>query len=447
MKHLLLLLGVAAVLAPAASAQNMFRGNPAHTGVYDSAGPRSLTNVKWAFKTGGAVVASPTVVDGIAYVGSDDTHLYAIDTATGKEKWRFKTGSIVRSTPAVVDKVAYFGSYDGVFYAVDTVTRKERWRYTLPGEKKFEARGLDGYFPRTQTIPDFWDLYLSSPTVVDGVVYVGCGDGCCYALDAATGALKWKFETKNVVHSSPAVVDGTVFFGSWDTYLYAVDAATGQEKWKFKTGEDPVNFNQTGIQSSPAVVDGVVYFGCRDSNVYAVDAATGQEKWKYRITWVNASPAGVDGQVYFGTSIPAFFVALDAKTGQERFKFDRRRRGVLRLVQRLALRGRPQGRQARRRVPDRRGEEERAGLSPAGRDAELPGGLHLELLRGHVPRERHAVVARGDRLLARRGPWRGLRRQRRRQPVRARIGAARAYSRFKVLGFEFWVNGPVLRGR
>ena len=322
MKSLLLVLGAAAALAPAASAQSMFRGNPAHTGVYDSAGPRPFKGVKWAFKTGAAVVASPTVVDGIAYVGSDDMHLYAVDTATGKEKWRFKTGSVVRSTPAVVDQVAYFGSYDGVFYAVDTITGKEKWRFALPGEKKFEARGLDGYMPRTQTIPDFWDLYLSSPAVVAGTVYVGCGDGNCYALDAATGALKWEFETGNVVHSSPAVVNGTVYFGSWDTYLYAVDAATGREKWKFKTGEDPVNFNQTGIQSSPAVVDGVVYFGCRDSNVYAVDAVTGQEKWKYRITWVNASPAVVDGQVYFGTSIPAFFVALDAATGKERFKFD-----------------------------------------------------------------------------------------------------------------------------
>ena len=122
------------------------------------------------------------------------------------------------------------------------------------------------------------------------------------------------------MHSSPAVVDGTVYFGSWDTYLYAVDAATGREKWKFKTGEDAENHNQTGIQSSPAIVDGTVYFGCRDSHLYAVDAATGQEKWKVKITWINASPAVRDGVVYFGTSIPALFVALDARTGKELYR-------------------------------------------------------------------------------------------------------------------------------
>jgi outer membrane protein assembly factor BamB len=322
MKRILLLTVLAAAIAPAAFPQNMFRGNPAHTGVYDTEGPRQLKGVKWAFQTGGPVVSSPTVVDGVAYVGSDDKQLHAVDVATGKEKWKFATEGIVRSTPAVVAGLVYFGSYDGVFYAVDAASGQLKWKFATPGERKFEAKGLHGYTPRTQTIPDFWDLYLSSPAAADGVVYFGSGDGNCYALDAATGQLKWKFETKGVVHSSPALAEGTVFFGSWDTYLYAVDAKTGQEKWKFKTGEDPVNYNQTGIQSSPAIVDGVVYFGCRDFNVYAVDAATGQEKWKYKITWVNASAAVVDGSVYFGTSIPAFFIALDARTGKERFKFD-----------------------------------------------------------------------------------------------------------------------------
>ncbi len=322
MKSALLLTLLAAALPAVASAQTMFRGNPAHTGVYDSAPPAQLKGVKWIFPTGGPVVSSPTVVAGIAYVGSDDGQLYAVDLATGAQKWKFTTGGPVRATPAVAEGTVYVGSYDGFFYAVDAATGKEQWKFALPGEKKFAAPGLHGSLPHAQVVPDFWDLYQSSPAVVGGVVYFGCGDGHCYALDGRTGQLKWKFQTGDVVHSSPAVVAGTVYFGSWDTYLYAVDAATGQEKWKFKTGDDAENHNQTGIQSSPAVVDGMVYFGCRDSNFYAVDAATGQEKWKAKITWINASPAVRDGRVYFGTSIPAFFVALDARTGQEHYRFD-----------------------------------------------------------------------------------------------------------------------------
>jgi eukaryotic-like serine/threonine-protein kinase len=296
----------------------MFRGNPAHTGVYATEGPRQLKGVKWVFKTGGYVISSPAVADGIVYIGSDDKNLYAIDAATGAEKWRFATGQPIRSSPAVVDSTVYFGSYDGYFYALESATGKLKWKFAIEGERRFEAKGLHGLKPATQTLPDFWDFFLSSPVVGQGLVYFGCGDGHCYALDAATGQLKWKFATQDVVHSSPALADGLVYFGSWDSYFYALDATTGAERWKFKTGEDKKRFNQVGIQSSPAVVDGVVYFGCRDSHLYALDAKTGAKKWDFpnKATWINTSPAIHGGVAYVGTPIPANFYAIDAASGK-----------------------------------------------------------------------------------------------------------------------------------
>lgn len=316
-------------IVAAVSGQSMFRGDPAHSGVSAEAGPAVLKGVKWTFKTGGAVVSSPVLAGGVVYVGSDDTNLYALDQSSGALKWKFATGNgkdvpgaPIRSTPAVVDGAVFFGCYDGNFYSVDAATGALRWKFAMPGERKFTARGLHGYLPRQQAIPDFWDLYQSSPVIGGGLVYFGCGDGNLYALDVATGALKWKFATGDVVHASPALAAGVLYFGSWDTNLYAVDAATGELKWKFKTGEDPVNFNQTGIQSSPCVTGGMVYFGCRDFHLYAVDAKTGQEKWKYKNTWVIASPVVRDGRVYGTTSIPSVFFALDAATGKELYKTD-----------------------------------------------------------------------------------------------------------------------------
>lgn len=300
----------------------MFRGDPAHSGIYAAEGPKTLAGVRWAFHTGGPVISSAAIADGVAYFGSDDQNVYAVELASGTAKWKFTTGAPVRSSPAVVDGTVFFGSYDGSFYAVDAATGTERWRFAIPGERKFAAKGLHGYKPREQVIPDFWDVFQSSPLVAAGLVYFGCGDGNLYALEAASGALKWKFATGDVVHSSPALADGTLFFGSWDTNLYALDAATGALKWKFKTGEDPENFNRTGIASSPCVAGGVVYFGCRDFNLYAVDAQSGQEKWKYHLTWVIASSAVRDGRVYCNTSIPAVFFALDAATGAELYKVD-----------------------------------------------------------------------------------------------------------------------------
>lgn len=316
------LLAIGLPVLTGARAQTMFRGDPAHTGLYAGAGPVIFKGVKWTFKTGGSVVSSPVLFESNVYVGSDDGNLYAVDQVTGAEKWKFATEGCVRSTPAVAGGSVFFGSYDGAFYAVDAATGKLQWKFATEGERKFAAKGLHGSRPAQQIIPDAWDCYLSSPAVVGDRVYFGSGDGQVYALEAKTGTLAWKFATKDVVHSSPAVVDGVVYVGSWDTFLYALDAATGELKWKFKTGEDPANHNQEGIQSSPTVVEGVVYFGCRDFHLYAVDAKTGAEKWKHKITWINATPTVRDGRVYASTSIPAMFFALDAQTGKEVYRID-----------------------------------------------------------------------------------------------------------------------------
>jgi outer membrane protein assembly factor BamB len=206
----------------------------------------------------------------------------------------------------VADGLVYIAAWDSNFYAVDEATGQLKWKFKTGGEHRFSATHLHGSQPAPETMPDPWDCYLSSPLVWNGAVYFGSGDGNVYALDAATGAEKWKFKTGDVVHASPAIADGTLFIGSWDSYFYALDAATGAGKWKFKTGEDPDTHNQQGIQSSAAVMDGTVYFGCRDAHLYALDEPTGQMKWSYSTkgSWA-ASPMVKDGKVYSPRPISA----------------------------------------------------------------------------------------------------------------------------------------------
>lgn len=309
----------------AAHAQTTFHGDNARTGAYQSQGPRQLKGMKWKFKTNGHVFSSPAIAGGIVFIGSSDTYLYAVDQRTGVEKWRFKTDGAVSSSPAIENETVYFGSYDGSLYALAIDTGSLKWKFAHEkGEKRFEAKGIHGATPKNQTIPDPWDLFLSSPAVSDGSVFFGSGDGNVYSVNARTGKLKWKFTTGGVVHSSPAVANDTVYIGSWDSHLYALNAETGKEIFRFKTGEDPEIHNQVGLQSSPAVADGVVYIGCRDGHVYAVDAKTGQKRWAYdtKHSWVNGTPAVREGIVYAGTSDTHLFHAIDARTGELKFTFE-----------------------------------------------------------------------------------------------------------------------------
>ena len=62
----------------------------------------------------------------------------------------------------------------------------------------------------------------SSPSVANGVVYVGSYDHNLYAFNASSGALLWTYTTgSDIVYSSPAVVNGMIYIGSWDFKLYA----------------------------------------------------------------------------------------------------------------------------------------------------------------------------------------------------------------------------------
>ncbi len=145
--------------APCAMGQATFHGNVARTGVYNSPGPTKLNGVKWAFKTGGPIVASPAIADGVVYIASMDTYLYAIDQETGKEKWKYKSRMPIASSPAVAGGTLYFVSSAGSLGAVDVATGKIKWVLPTEYERKFEARNLHGYPSAAQTIPDAWDIF------------------------------------------------------------------------------------------------------------------------------------------------------------------------------------------------------------------------------------------------------------------------------------------------
>ena len=154
----------------------------------------------------------------------------------------------------------------------------------------------------------------SSPTVVNGTVYVASSDSIVYALDADTGNEQWRFQTEQDIEASPTVVDGTVFIGSTDWMVYALDADSGEEQWRFETDDD--------VLSSPTVGTDAVYVGSNDNTLYALDRASGEERWRYETErTVSSSPTVVD--IGVGTSDETVFVgskglhAVDAESGEQ----------------------------------------------------------------------------------------------------------------------------------
>ena len=129
----------------------------------------------------------------------------------------------------------FFESCDGNSYAVDAATGKLKWKFKTGGERRFTAAHLHGTQPVGESMPDPFDFYLSSAVVSNGTVYFGSGDGNVYALDAAPGQLKWKFPTGDRIISSPVWQERVLYFGGEDGNIYAVDAETGRQIWKCST--------------------------------------------------------------------------------------------------------------------------------------------------------------------------------------------------------------------
>ena len=76
-------------------------------------------------------------------------------------------------------------------------------------------------------------------------VYEGSYDGHLYALDAATGDVKWRLRANGPISGSATVLHGIVYFATLKRRTYALNAKTGHELWSYPDGK-----------YSPVVADG-----------------------------------------------------------------------------------------------------------------------------------------------------------------------------------------------
>jgi outer membrane protein assembly factor BamB len=101
-----------------------FRYSVKHKGANPVENVLSASNVAgidedWSFTTGSTVTSSPAVANGVAYVGSGDNNVYALNGSTGVKLWSIATGSLINASPAVANEAVYVASGDRNLYAFD----------------------------------------------------------------------------------------------------------------------------------------------------------------------------------------------------------------------------------------------------------------------------------------------------------------------------------------
>lgn len=205
-------------------------------------------------------------------------------------------GGTVSSAPVVGARgLVYLASWNSRVYALDAATGALKWKFSAPR------------------------MFNASPAVgVDGTVYAGAYDGKVYALNGVTGAKKWMFATRSLLNEAPAVSASgdMVYVGGYDRSVYGLAAKDGALKWRVPVG---------AAASSPAVgKDGTVYVGA--DKVYALKPGDGKQKWQFLTGYDAASPvtAGSDGTVYAQAQDDtgrSQICALDTRTGHQNWMF------------------------------------------------------------------------------------------------------------------------------
>jgi outer membrane protein assembly factor BamB len=188
-------------------------------------------------------------------------------------------------------------------------------------------------------------------------VLAGSYDGHLYALDAATGRVRWKFETDGPVHSTPAVQDGIVYVAGCDENFRAITLAEGKEVFQIPSGSNTAasplidgdhayfgTFNsevlgidlrarkivwryqnpdrQFPFYSSAALAGRRLIVGGRDKLVHAIDATSGKSVWTFATrARVDSSPVVAGNRVYIGSGDGRLYV-LDAEDGKQLWEFD-----------------------------------------------------------------------------------------------------------------------------
>ncbi|MCB1064105.1 MAG: PQQ-binding-like beta-propeller repeat protein [Verrucomicrobiae bacterium] len=185
-----------------------------------------------------------------------------------------------------------FGAGDGYVYGFDANEfdveedggekynlMKELWKVNCcPNEYRFDK---DGEPIKYATYPGPSEI-IASPVVYDNKVYVAIGQdpehgegvGAITCIDPSKGngddAIVWQFRELGRTISTPSIVDGLIYIADYSGKLFCLDAETGEKYWEHDT--------LSHIWSSTLVVDGKVFLGNEDGEMVVMKAGKEYEE-------------------------------------------------------------------------------------------------------------------------------------------------------------------------
>ncbi len=225
----------------------------------------------------------------------------------------------------IIPAMAQSGNADGDWLTYNRTYNSERYS---PLKQITTANVKQLHLLHTFNLGKDVSSMQTGPVVINGVMYFTT-DTVTYAIDASTGALKWK-QVRPVekpggygANHGVAYLDGKLFRGASDAHVFALNAADGKILW-----DVPLDIAGPGvvIPMAPLAWNGMLFIGNAggdnagiSGHIYAMDVNDGHVIWKYntvpesgpaRETWPAAAKGIPISGGAFWTSI-----SLDTQNG------------------------------------------------------------------------------------------------------------------------------------
>lgn len=160
------------------------------------------------------------------------------------------------------------------------------------------SHGLTAFDPATGSL--LWhlasDARLFSPSVADGVAYVGSKNGILRAVQVENGRVLWQRRFNGWVYA-PAIVGERLIVGGQSQRLYALDRANGQLLWDIPLSQEMV-YRPVAVEFAGSDIVVVTLFS---GEIIALHAADGRLHWRAREDVASLSPVSANGRLYFRT--------------------------------------------------------------------------------------------------------------------------------------------------
>ncbi|WP_295899569.1 PQQ-like beta-propeller repeat protein [uncultured Bdellovibrio sp.] len=149
------------------------------------------------------------------YIGDYAGYFYGLNKQTGKIRWITKTGVTIGSSPFMHEGHLYVGvelaDPNGYLLAIDAKSGNWLWTSPLIGNHPHSSPALD---------------------LLHKQILLGSNTGQMQAYELSTGKNLWSFQTKDDIKCAALIHKDKAYFVSWDGFFYALDSASGVLRWK-----------------------------------------------------------------------------------------------------------------------------------------------------------------------------------------------------------------------